>query len=238
MRYKEVIMKQEITRIDLEGVNCYLVKAGDGFVLFDTGGHLTIDKQFTNRRERLEAALDKAGCKPGDIKLVILTHGDNDHTANAAYLKDKYKLKIAMHKGDLELVENPVLEKVMESFRYRSVMLKLVFLLLKNRIKKVTVKILKDFEKFTPDFFIDETFDLSEYGMAAKILHIPGHTAGSIGILTNEGDLISGDTFVNNGKPSSAPNACDFKKLAASIGRLKKMNIKAVYPGHGEPYTL
>ena len=231
-------MQQEITRIDLEGVNCYLVNAGDGFILFDTGGHLTIDRQFTNRRERLEAELERAGCRPGNLKLVVLTHGDNDHVANAAYIRNKYKSKIAMHKDDLELVENPVPEKVMESFRYKSAMLKLVFLLMKKMITKVTVKVLKDFEKFSPDIFIDEGFDLSEYGMNAKILHTPGHTAGSIGILTAEGDLISGDTFINNGKPSGAPNACDFEKLAASIGRLKKINMKAVYPGHGVPYTM
>lgn len=231
-------MGQEITRIDLEGVNCYLVKAGDGFILFDTGGHLTNDRKFTNRRDGLVKGLDKAGCKPGDLKLVILTHGDNDHTANAAYIRDKYKTKIAMHRGDLELVENPVLEKMMGTFHYRSVKHKIMFLLMKRLLLKITAKALKDFEKFTPDIFIDEGFDLSAYGFDARILYIPGHTAGSIVILGTDGELISGDIFMNIGKPSGAPNAYDFKKLAESVGRLEKMNIKAVYPGHGEPYTI
>ncbi|RLI67201.1 hypothetical protein DRO91_10540, partial [Candidatus Heimdallarchaeota archaeon] len=31
----------------------------------------------------LERELEKAGCKPGDLKLVVLTHGDFDHTGNA-----------------------------------------------------------------------------------------------------------------------------------------------------------
>lgn len=229
-------MKQEIIRIDLEGVNCYLGKAGDSFILFDTGGHTVMDKQFTNKRESLEKELEKAGCKPGNLKLVILTHGDNDHAANASFIRDKYKTKIAIHSGDLELVENPGIEKVMESFRYKSLIYKIVFRLMKKLIKKVSLKILNDFEKFKPDIFIDEDYSLLEYGFDAKILHIPGHTAGSIGVLTAKGDLIAGDTFTNINKPDIAPNAYDFKALAASVDRLKTMDIKTVYPGHGKPF--
>lgn len=227
---------QEIIRIDLEGVNCYLAKAGDGFILFDTGGHTVMDKQFTNRREGLERELEKAGCKPGNLKLVILTHGDNDHAANAAFIRDKYMTKIAMHSQDRELVENPDIDMAMKSFRYKSIMFKIVFLLMKKMIRKVTLKILGDFEKFKPDFFVDEGYTLSEFGLDAKILHIPGHTAGSIGILMAEGGLIAGDTFANIKKPDTAPNAFDFKALRASTGRLKTIDIKTIYPGHGIPF--
>lgn len=90
-------MKQEIIRINLNGVNCYLGKSEEGFVLFDTGGPLILDKRFTNRRDELEDQLMKAGCKPGNLKAIIITHGDNDHVGNAAYLQEKYKTVIAMH---------------------------------------------------------------------------------------------------------------------------------------------
>jgi hypothetical protein len=36
-KYKEENMTQEIKTINLGGVNCYLIKAGDGFILVDTG---------------------------------------------------------------------------------------------------------------------------------------------------------------------------------------------------------
>jgi hydroxyacylglutathione hydrolase len=229
-------MKQEIIRIDLEGVNCYLGKAGDSFILFDTGGHTIMDKQFSNRRETLERELEKAGCKPGNLKLVVLTHGDNDHTANAAFIRDKYTTKIAMHAGDVELVENPVIEKVMESFRYKSLIYKVVFVFMKKLIQRVSLKMLVNFERFTPDVYVDEGYSLQEYGFEAKVLHIPGHTAGSIGVLTANGDLIAGDTFTNMSKPDFAPNAYDFKILAASVDRLKAMDIKTVHPGHGTPF--
>jgi hydroxyacylglutathione hydrolase len=47
-------MKMEIIQIDLKSVNCYLGKQEDSFILFDTGGHIIMDKEFTNRRELFE----------------------------------------------------------------------------------------------------------------------------------------------------------------------------------------
>ncbi|MCX8128883.1 MAG: MBL fold metallo-hydrolase [Clostridia bacterium] len=229
-------MKQEIIRIDLQGVNCYLGKSGDSFILFDTGGHTIIDKQFTDRRESLEKELEKAGCKPGNLKLVVLTHGDNDHAANAAYIREKYKAKIAMHPYDLELVENPDIEKVMGSFRYKSLIHKLIFLFMKRIIRKISIKTLDDFTKFRPDILVDEGYSLAEHGFEAVIVHTPGHTAGSIGIISAEGDLVAGDMFTNIKKPDTAPNAYDFKSMEISVDRLRNMNIRTVYPGHGEPF--
>jgi glyoxylase-like metal-dependent hydrolase (beta-lactamase superfamily II) len=231
-------MDQQIIRIDLGGVNSYLGKTGNGFILFDTGGHLAMDKSFTNRRDALENAMKNAGCEPGNLKLIILTHGDNDHVANAAFLREKYKTKIAMHSGDLPLVENPTLEKMKENFRFRSLQFKIMSVILKKLIQKVMKKALDDFERFTPDFYIDNGYRLLEYGFDATVLHIPGHTLGSIGVLTASGDLIAGDTFSNMNKPTLATNASDFKALAQSVARLKTMNLKTIYPGHGETFEM
>lgn len=229
-------MKQEIVRIDLKGVNCYLLKARDNFILIDTAGHTVMDKPFDNRRQVLEEELEKAGCRPGNLKLVVLTHGDNDHTANAAFIRDRYETKIAMHSSDAELVENPDMDKLMKSFQYRSFVNKIAFVLMKKLIQKVTLKTLNDFEKFKPDIFLDDGFSLLKYGFEAEIVYIPGHTSGSIGILTENKDLIAGDIFANIKKPDISPNAYDFKILKTSVGRLKTLGLKTIYPGHGAPF--
>lgn len=109
---------------------------------------------------------------------------------------------------------------------------------MKKKIEKGTLKILNDFEKFTPDIFIDENFSLSDYGFDATILHIPGHTVGSIGVLMANDDFIAGDIFVNNNKPEIAPNAFNFKLLRENIEKLKLLDIKTVYPGHGNPFRF
>ena len=88
---------REILVIRLGGVNCYLATVDGGFVLIDTG--------TPKKRARLEAALEQAGCRPGNLKLVALTHGDYDHAGNAAYLRDTYGAEIGMHRDDSERVE-------------------------------------------------------------------------------------------------------------------------------------
>jgi Zn-dependent hydrolases, including glyoxylases len=231
-------MKQEIKRIDLNGVNCYICKTDEGFILFDTGGHTVMDKQFSDRCESLLKELELAGCTPGKLKLIVLTHGDSDHSANAAFLREKYKAGIAMHPKDLELVYKPSIDNIMKTYNYRSIIYKIVFVIMKKQIKKMTLKILGDFKEFKPDVFIDEGFDLSEYGLNARVVYIPGHTPGSIGILMDDGGFISGDIFTNNKAPGYAPNAFDFRELAKSIGMLKAMDIKTVYPGHGSPFEM
>ncbi len=75
-------MPSKVNRINLSlpfrlgSVNCYLVTTDDGYILIDTGG--------SNNRADLEKALFSAGCEPGHLTLIIITHGDFDHIGNAA----------------------------------------------------------------------------------------------------------------------------------------------------------
>jgi len=228
----------EISRIDLNGVNSYLVRCVDSFILFDTGGHIVMDQQFTNRRELLLKELEAAGCTEDNLNLIVLTHGDIDHSCNAAYLREHFKTKIAMSDCDRELVENPTLQKWMESYQYDSLELRQMFLQYKDVITKVTQKMLDEFERFSPDVLLEDGFDLLPYGFDATVIHVPGHTKGSVAILTKNGELIAGDTFANIDKPSPSPNASDFLQLADSINRLKNLTIETVYPGHGSSFSF
>ncbi|HUW96157.1 MAG TPA: MBL fold metallo-hydrolase [Anaerolineae bacterium] len=81
----------------LGSVNCYLIETDTGFVLIDTGG--------SNKRADLEKELESAGCMPADLELIVLTHGDFDHTGNCAFLREKFRTKIAMHPDDSGMVE-------------------------------------------------------------------------------------------------------------------------------------
>lgn len=216
-------MSQEICIVDLGGVNCYLLKTDTGYILIDTG--------FANKRAKLEKALEDAGCRPGNLSLVLLTHGDPDHVDNAAYLQKKYGAKIAMHAADAAMVESGDIslsrkarpDKVAFVFR---VMMGFVSLL--GGANKVEV--------FTPDLLITEGFALGDYGFDARVLHLPGHSGGSLGVLTATGDLFCGDLLYHFvGKP-----VClyidDLAAFNASLNKLQQMNVKTIYPGHGKPF--
>lgn len=73
-------------------MNCYLVAARDSFVLIDNG--------TPEKRARLEAELAAACSSPGDLKLIVVTHGDYDHSGNATYLRDRYGTEVALHRED------------------------------------------------------------------------------------------------------------------------------------------
>src|SRR5512139_88328 len=91
-------MIQDVQIINLGGVNCYLARTDVGCILIDTG--------FLSKRAKLEHALEAAGCRPGNLNLILLTHGDTDHADNAAYLRERYGAKIALHPLEAPVVES------------------------------------------------------------------------------------------------------------------------------------
>ncbi|MFA9378548.1 MAG: MBL fold metallo-hydrolase [Lachnotalea sp.] len=231
-------MEQSIIWLDLKGVNAYLIKEENNFVLIDTGGYLVTDKPFDNRRDKIIKKINEAGVTKDNLKLIILTHGDSDHVMNGAFISQEYEVPVAIHKNDLEMVQNPTIEVTMKSFNYNSLIMKIVAKLIFKLIKKVTIKTLNDFESFTPEVILEEGSTLEKYGIHATIIHIPGHTPGSVGIYTQSKGFIAGDTFFGNKKPTKAMNAFDYVELDKSIEKVKKLDIKKIYPGHGTPFDF
>jgi len=211
--------------IKMGTVNSYLIKTNAGYILIDTG--------FPSTRADLEKKFEDAGCRPGSLRLVVMTHGDQDHTGNGAYLRGKYGAKIAMHRDEAAVVEkgDDTLSRRRRSFLRR------VF----NKAALEVISIFVGsgrFERFSPDFTIDEGYDFSEFGLDAKVLHIPGHSRGSIGVLTADGDLFCGDLLWNMKRPSTHSIVDDRSELNASVERLKSLRIDTVYPGHGRPFKM
>jgi hydroxyacylglutathione hydrolase len=110
---------------------------------------------------------------PANLKLVIITHGDPDHAGNCARLQRKYGTKIAMHASDAAMVKTGAQVKR----QARSIWGKL-FLWLAERMGG-------RFDCFQPDLVLEDGPRLAEYGLAAKVLHTPGHTEGSMAVLTD-----------------------------------------------------
>jgi len=211
-------MNEETRLISLGFVNVFLVRAGDGYILIDTG----VAQQWS----RLETELVQAGCLPANLKLVIITHGDFDHTGNCAELQRRYGAKIAMHAGDVDMVKTgvPVKRKVKGIFGK-------LLLWMGKRMRK-------EFNRFQPDILLEDGQLLTEYGLAAKVLYTPGHTKGSIAILTDNGRLFIGDTLSNRTRPAYSPFIENEQELHDSLVILKRTNSRMVYPGHGRPFSF
>ena len=204
--------------LNITQVNSYLARTDQGFFLVDTG--------MTNARRQLETALDHLCCHPGDLKLILLTHGDFDHTGNATYLRSKFNAPIAMHKADAGMLENG------DMFWNRKI---------KSTLLKKLMPLFIRFGKGnqgSPDILLEDGSSLIEYGWDATVLNTPGHSSGSICVLTSSGDLICGDLLTSStGKPMLNSMLYDSAAGHTSLERLETMPIKMVYPGHGQPFT-
>jgi hydroxyacylglutathione hydrolase len=90
----------------------------------------------------------------------------------------------------------------------------------------------KPFDRFEPDLLLEEGQSLAAYGFDARILYTPGHSKGSISVLTDSGDLFCGDAFNNV-----------WGRILTSIDkdgleRLRELRVETVYPGHGKPFLI
>jgi glyoxylase-like metal-dependent hydrolase (beta-lactamase superfamily II) len=92
--------------------------------------------------------------------------------------------------------------------------------------------------QFTPDVLLEDGADLSQYGLDARVISIPGHSLGSIGILTTGGELFCGDLFENMKGPKLNFIMDDPVAANASLAKLKSLQVKMVYPGHGRPFLM
>lgn len=93
-------------------------------------------------------------------------------------------------------------------------------------------------KRFRPDLYLEEGDDLSGYRFDARVLSIPGHSQGSIGILTEGGDLFCGDLLENSREPATNSLMDDPAACEASLEKLRGLEINTVYPGHGQPFTM
>ncbi len=199
-------------------VNCYLMSIVNGYILIDCG--------CSSSRKELHKQLDNLCVKPGLLQLVLLTHGDFDHTGNAKFLHETYGARLAIHPSDAGMVEqgNMFVNRKDPGFFARSL-----------------IPLLTGFKKscrFTPDLLLNDGFDLFQYGINARVVAIPGHSPGSIGILTEQGCLFCGDLFENREKPQLNSLMDDMVAGKNSAAKVKDLQVKMIYPGHGFPFPL
>jgi hydroxyacylglutathione hydrolase len=215
-------MLKEIIPICLKNglikVNCYLIRTDAGFILIDTG--------FTKCRKSLEVQLENAGCRPGNLQLIIVTHGDFDHIGNCVYLRNKFRTKVAMHSDDVGMADYG---DMFWNRKKANLVMKSVAKLLFN---------LGESDRFSPDMLLNDSDDLVGYGLSATVITLPGHSKGSIGILTSTGDLFCGDLFENIRKPAVSSIMDDNASAVLSVGKLSGFQIGRVYPGHGSSFLM
>lgn len=214
--------KHKIVRIPAGISNSYLVINGEQSILIDAG-----DKKKENE---IIDAVKKYKLKPGDIKLIILTHTHYDHCGSLKKLKEMTRAKIVVHKEEAECLRKGYCKISKGTLFYTK-----IYSFLGRIFAKVTAK----YPAVTPDITISGKYDLKKYGINGFILPTPGHTKGSISVIINETDAIVGDTLMGISKKSVFPIfANNTKDLLKSWEKLINIGCEKFYPGHGAPFRI
>lgn len=205
---------EHVQRIVCGNGNCYLISNNKNAVLVDTG-----------RKKYRQTVLD--ACKPFQVRLLVLTHGHLDHMENAAFLSKALHIPIAMHRADLELLE----DNLKQSLSAHSILGKIV---LAASIR--TFQIVEHIPGIVPNVFLKDGDSLDSYGVPnIKIVGLPGHTDGSIGLDVEGRDLIVGDALMNMFYPTASMLYHDREVMLQSVEKIEKIGPRTIHFGHGKP---
>lgn len=164
-------------------------------------------------------------CKNKTVKLIVLTHGHVDHVQNAAFLSRELHAPIAMHEADYELIKDNMLQPPSaHSFLGKIVL-------------AFSIKSFKDdeIEPFVVEEYLKEGDILGSYGFDnIKIVELPGHTKGSIGLLIDNTGFIVGDALMNMFFPCKSMLYGDRNQMEESALRIFNSGAKIIHFGHGK----
>lgn len=193
--------------------NCYLVEDQE-MMLIDTGNP-------GNSKRIINYVKNTLKRNPKDIKVIVITHHHFDHVGSLGELKKATGAKVAAHKDDADYIG----EKKKPS---EPVISKIFIKLLKMVYRSKTVE---------PDILLENNGQIGDY----RVIHVPGHTPGSI-CLYNESNkvIFVGDNLKNKGEKIEGPPGIftlDMEQANESIKKLENRDIEVIFTGHGKPIT-
>ncbi|MCK5141167.1 MAG: MBL fold metallo-hydrolase [Candidatus Heimdallarchaeota archaeon] len=149
-----------------------LLKGKNGYIQMDAGYKWNIKKYLK--------LLKKNNIKPDEIKLIIVNHVHADHTGGLKKMKEITKAKILVHEEDADYLRKGVSAKIVPI----SLFAKLAFMSMPESFKI--------YDPIEPDIVIQDEYSLEDFGVKAKVIHTPGHTAGTISLITESGIAFMG----------------------------------------------
>ncbi len=204
--------------IDLGMVHAYLYAEADRLTLIDAG--------LSTHVSRILEEIDAIGCKPRDLKQVVMTHYHVDHSGGAAELVDRSGAQVLAHTLDAPIIRGveqeqlPVFQSDVE--------------------RQAHERITADIPSFRSTAVDRELADGDEIDLdgGATVVHVPGHTAGSIAIhLPKRRALFVGDAAARmpDGQLIVGVFNADPEQARRSFAKLAELEFDVALFGHGAP---
>lgn len=207
----------KVIPIQLRLSNAFLV-IGDLPILIDTGSPGEIDA--------IAAALAEKKIHMRELALILLTHGHADHAGSAGPMRINLPIPLACHVADVEMVKKG------EHRPFETIGLE---------AKIIKQMVPHKFPRISPDVKFEDELHLDEYGVAGKVIHTPGHTAGSVSVILDNGEAIIGDVLrggyfggtLLRHKPLMHYFAEDESQIKASLAKIMSYEPHTLHVGHG-----
>ena len=209
MEIVEGIHRVDEASANMAHANVYMLIKGEELIVIDTG--------TPGNAQKTVDYIQKLGRQPANVKTIILTHFHMDHIGSVCELKKLTRAKLAVHIEDADFVsgKKPLPKPKNIFFRAGS-----------SFIKPAPAE-------------VDVLLNNGDNIRGLTVIHVPGHTPGSIALLDEEKRvLFAGDTLRYDGKRvSGAPEEFTFdpNKVKESIRKIAAFNFDVMLPGHGEP---
>lgn len=205
--------------LSLGFVNCYLIRGAE-LTLVDTG--------IPGSETAILQALGELGQQPGELKHIIVTHLHMDHSGGLAALKRATGAAAYMHPADAAAVRigqagRPVAPRPGAPPQTIEMV---------NRFRDNPPQI----EPTAIEYEITET-DTLPFLPGARIVHLPGHAAGQIGLLLPDdgGILIAADAARHTEGLEYPPIFEDIELGIASLQKASRLEFAIAAFGHGTP---
>ena len=196
----------------VRGANAYLVKRDDEITVVDTG--------LPGNAGKIIDYVQSIGRHPSDIKTIVLTHSDMDHSGSVARLKEETKARVAIHEADAPRLSGEKGPKAVKG---------MLGLLLR------AMAVIMRFNRMKADVLLKD----SDIVDGLTVIHTPGHTDGSICLYLPGRALFVGDALLTDDERMlSLPRrsmSTDLDQAKESIKKISELNYSVLLPGHGPP---
>ncbi|GHD05574.1 MBL fold metallo-hydrolase [Streptomyces violarus] len=200
----------------------YLWRDGDELTLVDAGP--------AGYGAPIAEAVSALGRNPRDVRRIVLTHFHEDHVGGAGEFAALSGAEVLVHQLDAPVVrgEVPGPEAVLEDWE--------------RPLHERAAELLPQGDYVRPpqvtELSGDEVLDV---GGGARVVHVPGHTHGSIALhLPEHGVLFTGDTVAASpvdGAVMPGVFNLDRAQVLAACRRLAELDADVACFGHGDPVT-